>query len=311
MKFTKTLCMILALCMILTVCSMGVLSASAADEEPAEVGATYANGDFTMPTLATVTAGGWEFSDIALNDVTAEEKDILAKALEGLVGVSYEAKTVIATQTVAGKNYAFLCVATPATADSEPYWTVVVVYADLQGNTELTCINTIDPAFIATLENLPEIDSGAWASAVKENGVVVNEAVSNAFMNYTGVDLLPIAVLGTQLVSGTNYRMLAYGTTVTATPVSGLYVVDVYVNLEGGSEITSVKAFDLNTYVSAPAPVEPEEDPTEEDPTEAEEEGEKSPQTGHTSGVALAIVLVMIAMIGAGVSVYTIAKKRG
>ena len=314
MKFTKTLSLILAICIMMAVCSFGMLSASAEDEEIAEEGATFANGDFTMPaydvtvpTIAGATyennvSGGWEFSDLSANSVTDGDKELLAKALEGLAGVSYEAKEVIATQTVAGTNYAFLCVATPVVANPEPYWAVVTVYVDLQGKAEFIGAKKVEITNIATLENAPEAAAGAWTPVEKTQPLVINDSITAAFSFYTGVDLVPIALFGTQLVSGTNYRMLAYGTTVTAQPVPNLYVVDIYTNLDGVSEISSVKLFDLVYYISEPAA--PEE-------TEAATGGEKSPQTGHTSNVSLAIVLILIAFVGAGASVYAIAKKRG
>ena len=61
----------------------------------------------------------------------------------------------------------------------------------------------------------------------------------------------PVALLGTQIVSGTNYRILCSGTTVTADPVTSLYVVDVYEDLQGAAEVKDIQLIDLTKYAGA------------------------------------------------------------
>ena len=216
----------LALCIALSIVYFGMISASA---EP--------------------ISGGWEFCDISAVNVSADEKAVFDKAIEGLAGVTYEIKDVIATQMVAGTNYAFLCKAAPVIPDPEPYWCIVNVYADLDGNAKLNSAASIDPANVSTMENISEPMMGAWSSAAKETGAPVPEKVKEALGNNTGVELSPIAVIGTQVVAGKNYRILAYGTLVTAEPRTDLYVVDVYEDLEGNASISSVNAFDLLSYI--------------------------------------------------------------
>ena len=75
-------------------------------------------------------------------------------------------------------------------------------------------------------------------------------AISKALEGFTGVNLKPVVLLGTQLVSGTNYMFLCRGNTVTENPVTSLYVTVVYEDLEGNCTITDNKVFDLNTYVT-------------------------------------------------------------
>ena len=57
----EIIAIILSLCMVLSVLSLGTVSVSA-------------------------VSGGWSFSDIAADNITAEEQAVLDKALEGLAG---------------------------------------------------------------------------------------------------------------------------------------------------------------------------------------------------------------------------------
>ena len=81
-------------------------------------------------------SGGWgEPETYAVSD---EAKQALDKASETLTGAVYEAKALLATQVVAGMNYQLFCKATPSAADGAAYYAIVTVYADLEGNAEIT-----------------------------------------------------------------------------------------------------------------------------------------------------------------------------
>lgn len=323
MKMTKVLSLILALSMVLTVFGIGIISASAAeDEEPApvaaeapkEVAVDATEAETTPPETGDVsTTGAWEFSGVAADNCTQEEKDIFTKALSDIGGASYEPKDVIATQTVAGTNYAFLCVTTPVVPNAESHWSIVTVYADLEGNAKVINVADVDPASLSTLDNAPEAGDGAWTSKAKEKTADVPQTVSDALANNDGIALSPIAILGTQLVAGTNYRILCYGTTATAEPQTNLYVADVYEAVDGTAEITAVSVFDLAAYVTPD--IEEDEDPTEA-PTEAatekkEDAGEgKSPDTGYTELIMLVMLLMLTAAAGTFAAVKAIAKKH-
>ena len=95
-----------------------------------------------------------------------------------------------------------------------------------------------------------------------------------------GLSLVPTAVLAEQVVAGINYRILAYGTLVTAEPRTDLYIVDVFADLEGTAKITSISAFDITAYCSAnTTDDETPDEPSAETPDEpsAETPDEPSP----------------------------------
>ena len=201
------------------------------------------------------TVGGWGVNDQATVVVTPEEQALFEKALEGLTGVGYEPVAVLATQVVSGTNRAFLCKGTTVTAEPTTNWYVVVVYENLSGEASLVSIQQIDITAPKTSEDaMPADVVGGW-SVVENAGVSLlpaeaDEAFATAREGYVGVDLNPIAVLGTQLVSGTNYLVLCEGSAVVENPVACLYLVEVYANLDGGAEITNVATLDFLGYVT-------------------------------------------------------------
>ena len=84
------------------------------------------------------------FIDVEDGTLTDELKDIFTKALEGLLGASYEPVELVATQVVAGTNYKFLANGTKTTNPITKGTYYVTVYEDLQGNVSLLDIETIE-----------------------------------------------------------------------------------------------------------------------------------------------------------------------
>lgn len=89
---------------------------------------------------------------------------------------------------------------------------------------------------------------GGWTvydgttSAINDD---VRASWDKAMEGYTGVGYEPVRVIATQVVSGTNYAILARGTTVTANPTTDWYVVKMYVDLNGNASIASSQKIDL------------------------------------------------------------------
>ena len=203
--------------------------------------------------------GGRTASADAASTLTDEEKETLEKALEGLVGATYEPVVVLATQLVACTNYAYLCTTTPVVPDAVPHWTVAVVYKDLQGNVSLTNVADLDLADVKIPEQTDTSEAvGAWAITEPSGKAVMlpseeaQAAFDKATEAYVGVSFQPIALLGTQIVAGTNYKILCYGTPSTSDPFTSLYVIDVYADLQGNAEITNADQLDLLAYVTPP-----------------------------------------------------------
>jgi len=91
--------------------------------------------------------------------------------------------------------------------------------------------------------------SGGWSPRLKlseiKNDKAAQAALKVAQEHFDGVKLKALGVLGTQVVAGTNYCILCYGTTVTLEPKPGLYKVYVYEDLKGNAEIDHVDELKL------------------------------------------------------------------
>lgn len=87
-------------------------------------------------------SGGWE--QPASPEVTEEARTALEKAMEGFAGAEYNPVALLSTQVVAGMNYCILCERTVTAPDAETDYALVYVYADLEGNAELTQIVDFD-----------------------------------------------------------------------------------------------------------------------------------------------------------------------
>lgn len=242
-----------------------LLAACGQKEQPADVPAgSSANtgveaGNDGGSSAGMALLGGWSLAQDLSVSLTEEDQARFNKAMEGYTGMGFEPVAVLATQLVAGRNYAYLCKATPVASKAIPHWTVVVIYEDLQGAASITNVSDID---LTDLKELDNVDTGAAVGAWEINLpggkpiMMPNEDAQAAFdtaaSKYVGVDLKPLSLLGTQVVAGMNFKYLCYGETVTENPVSALYVVDVYKDLDGNAEITNCSVLDLISYVTPP-----------------------------------------------------------
>lgn len=95
-----------------------------------------------QPTITAIVAanapGGWT----PFGPVTAESKEVFARATKGLVGVSY-VPLEVSTQIVAGTNYRFLCEGTPVTLEPLTFKALIEIYQPLDGPPVITRIDRI------------------------------------------------------------------------------------------------------------------------------------------------------------------------
>lgn len=85
---------------------------------------------------------------------------------------------------------------------------------------------------------------GGWsvnrASLSISKNADAKKAFEKATENLTGVDYVPVSLLGTQVVAGTNYCILAKATTVYPGAQAEYVLVYLYEDLDGNAEITGV-----------------------------------------------------------------------
>lgn len=198
-------------------------------------------------------AGGWEIAAEAGSSISDDERAIFEKAMEGLPSLDYEPVAVIAAQLVSGTNRAHLCRGTVVSPDDGIGWHVIGVYEDLGGDVELLDIKELDITQPILSEDSADAETvGAWTVAKPGSDALpaeVAELFGKAMESVASVDYKPIALLGTQIVSGTDYLVLCYGEPIAPDARGALYLVQIHADLDGGAEVTSIGQLDLLAYV--------------------------------------------------------------
>ena len=87
-------------------------------------------------------AGGWTLSDSAA--IPAEAQKAFDKAMAGFVGVSYTPVAYLGSQVVAGLNYAFLCKSKGVYPGAKESFSIVKVYAALDGSATITGVSSVE-----------------------------------------------------------------------------------------------------------------------------------------------------------------------
>ncbi|MBQ3295444.1 MAG: DUF4430 domain-containing protein [Erysipelotrichaceae bacterium] len=221
---------------------------------PVEDGVLYS---FIYTAEKTDTkVGGWEGVDGYTQLLGEEEKQIFEKAIEGLVGVGYTPIQVIATQVVNGTNYAYLAQGTTVTANPKKSFYIVKINKNTKGDVELLSAIEIEPDYVLTTGEENQHLFGGWtATTTGKAGMFSDEAAQTSFEkameSYTGMKFNPIVLVAKQVVNGTNYIGIVRGETVTQNPVTNIYVVQWYADLEGNAKIENASLLNLAYYLDA------------------------------------------------------------
>lgn len=195
--------------------------------------------------------GGWTTGKASYSFVTKSQKKLFKKSVKGLTGVTYKPVALMAQQVVAGTNYVFLCQGTTTTAKASKAWYVLTVSKDLKKKVSLRSVKKIKIASIKTAKNPRKetASGGLMIKAVKNKSEALpkeaRKPFKKAIKTYTGFELRPIALLGKQVVAGTNYKILCYGENHTT---KDLFVVIVNKDTSGKCSIKSCKPFKLEKY---------------------------------------------------------------
>ena len=179
-----------------------------------------------------VIDGGWTKAENA--EITDEIKALFKKATEGMTGLSYTPVVYVASQIVAGTNHCILCKTAAVVPNPEPKYSLVYIYEDLNGGAEITSV--VDTGVDA---NYPEGLSGGWSEAESiEMTKDAIDAFNKATETLTGAEYSPVALLATQVVAGTNYRIFCQAKATVPNAEPYYVIITVYADLNGNAEIT-------------------------------------------------------------------------
>ena len=201
--------------------------------------------------------GGWEnVLDNQDTHMSEDEINIFNKAKADYKDLELEAVAVIGKQVVAGTNYMYLAKGYKKGEEEKTTYKFVVVYKDLKNNASITKVtdfdyqNYVNENKEGNTENL----AGGWYSSSPGKPIMLAEKIQTAFdkatETLTGMVYKPIAVIGKQIVSGTNYAILCYGepSVYPNDSKTNIYVITLYVDLNDNSEIISSSYVALGDY---------------------------------------------------------------
>ena len=217
--------------------------------------AALAVGLLAPMTASAAKSGGWEINTKVGNYLTKAEKAVFAKATDKLEGVSYTPVYTIAKQTVSGTNYAFFCQAKVVLPKATPTWKIVIVNVDTEGEVKILAVNNFNYKKIKTRNSAYKSNLiGGWVyngktSSSKGLPSAAKKAFKQATEGYVGVTFTPLALLGTQVVSGKNYMFLCRGVAADISGTASLYEVVVYQNANGKSKITGCEIINMPKYL--------------------------------------------------------------
>ena len=229
MKKTVSVCMTAV--MALSLLAGGAVQAYALSAETVEPVSAVAEEN-------CISSSWKRASDPAL---TEKVRKVFDKAFEGLEGVSYTPVALLASRTTGfGTQYRILCKATVVVPGAQEEYVVVTLQHSWLSKAEILDIG--DPLCLTNLD-YEEGAVGSWQEAKSEEATA---AFNKATVGFVGVDYVPVALLSTQTVAGTNYRILCEATTVYPGAEMHYAVVNVYESLEGNANIISA----TDRYVS-------------------------------------------------------------
>ena len=182
--------------------------------------------------------GGWAMPDsFALDEKSGAAFE---KAMAELVGVDYTPLACLGSQVVSGTNRAYFCRSQVVYPGAQPFFSIVYIYEDLNGEASITGIENVTPdgRFDEAAGNGQAL-AGGWS--VPEDDAEALAAFEAAAAKITDVTYTPVAVMGQQVVSGMNYCLLCRADGSDARPY--YCFVQVYRDLQGAAEVMKVTTF--------------------------------------------------------------------
>ncbi len=235
-------------CVLITVLLMAVLAACG----QAEVQDEPVSGP--EPDNGGVVLGGWEVYGGEAATLPEDVQKAFDTATETLTGAEYIPVALVGEQVVGGMNYKIICRQIPSVAElaeDAGTYQVVEIYNDFEGGATITSIRDFDlTAYTDGAGYKPDTEpiDGGWGTPADYSQAVIPENAQAAFDKATADlekgKLTPAALLATQVVAGTNYMFVCYGSVGVDEPGTYVQIVVVYEDLDGNASITNACTLD-------------------------------------------------------------------
>ena len=188
--------------------------------------------------------GGWTLVADNSPSMMKEEDSTRIKEVLKEQNANFDVLDLVATQVVSGVNYMYLAYGTDQ-ENTVPGFYFVTVYEDTKGNDSILGITAIDVTSIQTGTPLGKGATGGWAvRGTGKAGMLPDQDAQASFDAINKGDIIynPVALLATQVVSGTNYKALCTGND------KNLYVLTWYKDLKGNVSLTSTECVNIGAY---------------------------------------------------------------
>ena len=233
----KMMSSVLGLAMVaaLTVCGGGQIVQAAEAPPVAAISAGAMHQE--------VTVGTWKANQgkLAPED-NKEAMKAFNKAAAKQKKSHYQVISVLGAQCVAGTNYSYLCRRQNAKKNAESSYVIVNVYQDLKGHSRITATKELLPHANENLE-------GGWLYNQRktelEHHPLVERTFNNALYGLLGAHFDPIALVGRQVVAGTNYAIFCSITPVVPNGERHFGMVTVNDGLDGKDTLVTIEDVEI------------------------------------------------------------------
>ena len=163
--------------------------------------------------------GSWEIN-VAKNAIPEKVATAIGELAENLVGAEYKPVAYLGSQQVNGINHAVLAEQTIITGKDTKN-VVVLIFNEKPSDMKVTLVN-----IERVIEQGGEL-GGIVVDVKSDIPTEAKEVFDAAFNGFCGSNVEPFALLGTQVVNGTDYIFACEVTSVTKEPVKSVSVVTV------------------------------------------------------------------------------------
>jgi hypothetical protein len=155
--------------------------------------------------------GAWEvFADNG-SSLTRNEEAAFNEATAGLMGIRYQPVAVLARQVVSGTNYAVLALGTSSDEGAKQAWYLLSIYEPLEGSCFTTDVKLLDDLLLPVDQVEDREVVGGWTVNAAPTSLAIPQDYQDIWNEaefLSAHDLVPVALLDTQLVNGLNLRYL-------------------------------------------------------------------------------------------------------
>lgn len=187
-------------------------------------------------------------------EVTSELNGLFNEGVEGLTKATFEPAAYLGYIEETDLAHAFLCKTTEDTGKT--FWSVVYIKEDSEGKVNLLDVQSImlsessDKGAVQfgtvsgdELVGNWSVDEESVSNGIGDISDDIKAAIDEALKSKVSVTYEPIMIMGSQVVSGTNYAVLCKNVT-----SSEWTIVYVYKNLDGKGTLMNVATFDLEVF---------------------------------------------------------------